>query len=81
MNKKKNLPAVVCYHTKEPVYYNKGTKWEKTCDRFLLCYAGSTENALEVIAECKANPEYVKKMGVDPNEIKDYFVSYQESMY
>lgn len=28
----------ICYKTKEPTYYNKGTKYETTCDTFLAYY-------------------------------------------
>ena len=29
----------VCYTTKEPVVYNRGTQWEKTCSDFLFVQA------------------------------------------
>ena len=38
----------VCYTTKEPVVYNKGTQWEKTCSDFLFIQANK-DNGTELV--------------------------------
>lgn len=38
------MQYVVCYKTKEPVIYNKGTQWETTCDTFLSFYMGEVQS-------------------------------------
>ena len=43
----------VCYTTKEPVVYNKGTKWEKTCSDFLFVQARK-DNGTELVDKLNA---------------------------
>ena len=74
----------ICYKTRKPVVYNKGTKYETTCDTFLAYYSGKSRTELEnyvnmVNAE---KPETVERFGkVDWNEIECFFVKEQEEMY
>lgn len=43
--------TTINYRTKEPVYYNKGTEYEKCCDTFLAYYTCKS------IEEAKASVE------------------------
>jgi len=36
------MMTTICYKTKEPTYYNKGTEWESSCDTFLAYYTCKT---------------------------------------
>jgi len=69
----------IAYRTVEPVYYNKGTKYEKTCNEFLYtyCYNMSEKEVDAKIAELNARPnkEYNGKA------IKEFFKINQEEMY
>lgn len=41
------MKNTVCYKLKNPIVYNKGTKWEKSCDTFLACYGEATQEATQ----------------------------------
>ena len=74
----------ICYKTREPVYYNKGTKWEKTCDHFLAYY--TYKNDADAQAEVdKLNTEHPDKLWngepIDWAKIDHFFVNKQEEMY
>ena len=46
----------ICYKTNEPVYYNKGTEWEKTCDTFMAHpFYGTKEQAEKRVKEYNEN--------------------------
>lgn len=45
----------MCYKTKEPTYYNKGTSYETSCDTFLSYYASNNK------AEAEAEAEYYNR--------------------
>lgn len=81
------LANTICYKQKEPTYYNKDTKWEKTCDTFLLCYVyGTDEQAQQRCDEMnellKTNPDKItKEHRVDATNIDYFFVNKQEEMY
>lgn len=64
------IKPVVCYKLHEPVIYNKGTKYEKSCDTFLECYSYSKEAAQEKCNE-------LNETATD----RVYFVSEQEEFY
>lgn len=77
------ISTVVCYKTKKPVYYNKGTKWEKTCSDFLAYYTFKSVADAEIeVAEINATrPE--KLWNGEPinwEEIDHFYVSQQEEM-
>ena len=72
---------VILYKTKEPVYYNKGTQWEKTCDHFLRYYwNGSDEQAQEHIDYL--NKEHPEKdaagQPIDWDKIDHFYLGHQE---
>lgn len=81
------MTNTICYKQKEPTYYNKGTKWEKTCDTFLLCYVYGTDKQAQ--QRCKemnellaTNPDKIsKEHRVDATNIDYFFVNKQEEMY
>lgn len=76
--------TVVCYKTVEPTYYNKGTKWEKTCDEFLAYYTYKTiEEAKKEVEEMNANHPAVDACGnpIDWTKVAYFFVDEQEEMY
>ena len=72
---------VICYKSVKPSVYNNGTKWETTCDEFLLCQCSSKETAEQVLADLTANPEKIAKFSVNPTEVASLFINYQEAMY
>lgn len=76
--------AVICYKTIEPTYYNKGTKWEKTCDEFLAYYTNkSVEEALEEVKEMNASHPTKDGCGnpIDWTKVAYFFVNEQEEMW
>lgn len=76
----KTIP-VICYKLNNPVVYNKGTKYEKSEDTFLLCYAPHDETIRNArIDELNALPvgEFIDKYKRDTRVDGTYFVSYQE---
>ena len=79
----------VCYKTISPIYYNKGTEHEKSCDEFLLRYAPfDLEKAknyiklLNELLEAKDFPKLRKAIydnyNVNLENIKYFFLSAQE---
>ena len=75
--------TVVCYKTKQPIIYNKGTQYEVKEDRFLSYYTHKT--AEEAKAECdKLNTEHPETLWngkpIDWTEVDFFFVSEQEEM-
>lgn len=83
----KNNPLnVICYKTKKPVYYNKGTKWEKTCDTFLLSYTYRNNEETQALVDQynKERPARLFNPAIDDFTIDDvdyFFMSKQEEMY
>jgi len=78
------LKRIICYKTKEPVYYNKGTSHETSCDHFLAYYThGTLEEAQQQAA--KLNEEkparMFNRMPIDWNAIDHFYASEQEEMY
>ena len=72
----------VCYTTKEPVIYNKGTKWEKTYSNFLFMQAHK-ENGTELVDRLNAMlAEGVKKYEwLDMTKIDHFCLDKSEEMY
>ncbi len=78
------LVPVICYKTKEPVYYNKGTQWERTEDHFLMYYFGGTkEQAQEWVDDVNKNHPEKDSLGhtIDWDKIDYFYVDEQEEMY
>lgn len=78
------MTNTICYKTKEPVYYNKGTKWERTHDTFLAYY--TYKNDAEAQAEAdRLNAEHPATLWngekIDWTKIDYFFVNKQEEMY
>ena len=42
------MATTICYKLNTPIIYNKGTKWEKSCDTFLERYANPKTAQAEV---------------------------------
>lgn len=72
------LYNTICYKTKTPIVYNKGTKWEKSCDTFLLCYCYGTDE--EVQAEIDRMTAEKPKM-LNWANIDHLFLHKQGEMY
>lgn len=74
--------TVICYKVKTPVYYNKGTKWEKTCDVFLAYVTFKKLDAAKEEVE-KLNSEKPAKLwngtAIDWNNVEYFFANEQES--
>ena len=72
----------VCYTTKEPVVYNKGTQWEKTCSDFLFVQANK-DNGTELVNKLNAMlTEGVKKYErLDMTKIDHFYLDKSEEMY
>lgn len=82
---KKRIETVMCYKTREPKIYNKGTEYEKTCDEF-LAYTMPTRTLAEGQAEAnRLNTERPSKLWngktIDWDNIICFFVTAQEEMY
>ena len=76
--------TVVCYRTKEPVVYNRGTKSEERCDSFLSYYTYKTpqEAQKEVDTINSTKPDRLCNGDkVDWSVVKEFFVDEQEEMY
>ena len=70
---------VICYELVEPIVYNKGTQWEKTCREFLKSYAQyMTEEELQKRID-ELNNQPVKME--EGREVKRYFIDRQREMY
>lgn len=70
------MTNTICYKTKEPTYYNKGTARETSCDTFLAYYCyGKNRAELEghITKINNEKPDTIDVFGkVDWNEI-DHF--------
>lgn len=78
------MSNTICYKMKTPVVYNKGTKYERTCDTFLAYYTSQSD------AEAQAEAEWLNttklatlRTGTPINweKIDYFFVNKQEEMY
>jgi len=75
------MMTTICYKTKEPTYYNKGTEWEKSCDTFLAYYTCKTMEEAEVETEemNRTHPtHYSNGLPIDWEKIDYFFVDEQE---
>ena len=72
----------VCYTTKEPIVYNKGTQWEKTCSDFLFIQANK-DNGTELVDKLSTMlAEGVKKYELlDMTKIDHFYLAESEEMY
>ena len=72
----------VCYTTKEPVVYNKGTKWEKTYSNFLFIQAHK-DNGTKLVDKLNAMlTEGVEKYELlDMTKIDHFYLAESEEMY
>ena len=72
----------VCYTTKEPIVYNKGTQWEKTCSDFLFIQANK-DNSTELVDKLNAMlAEGVEKYELlDMTKIDHFYLDKSEEMY
>ena len=78
------LYNTICYKTKKPVVYNKGTKWETSHDTFLLCYAYGTDEQVQADVD-RLNAEKPATTGggipIDWENIEYLFRHKQGEMY
>lgn len=82
----KKMVYAICYKTKEPVYYNKGTKWETTEDTFLARYGyRQLEDNEELIARLNAHDQSALDFCyITPEKLANieyFFVNYQEDLF
>jgi hypothetical protein len=76
--------TVICYETKSPVIYNKGTKYKSSCNQFLsyYTYKSQGEAQKEVDEINRTKPEKLwNGQKVNWTEVDHFFVSDQEEMY
>lgn len=76
--------TVICYKTKTPTIYNKGTKHESYCDQFLAYYTyKNQEEAQKEVDEINATkPDKLwNDTPIDWERIDYFFVDDQEAMY
>lgn len=73
----------LCYKTKVPTVYNKGTKYEKSCDTFLLCYLYQKDDEVQALCDRLNNerPDSYNGIKIDWENIDHLFVNKQEEMY
>lgn len=77
----KEMVNTICYKTKEPIYFNKGTEYEKSCDTFLFTYAPHDKaKAQERIDELNNTKPNKDKFGnkIDWTIVDYFFLSEQE---
>ena len=72
----------VCYTTKEPVVYNRGTQWEKTCFDFLFVQANK-DNGTKLVDKLNTMlAEGVEKYELlDMTKIDHFYLAESEEMY
>ena len=64
-----------CYKTKNPIFYNKGTRYESTCSEFMM-WLGNEQTAPAIVEELNANrPEVYHGTKIDWNKIDYFYVS------
>ena len=76
--------TTICYKVKEPVVYNRDTKYEKSYNQFLSYYTYKTkEEAQKEVDEINATKPAKLWNGdkVDWTEVDHFFVDDQEEMY
>lgn len=75
---------VICYKTKDPIVYNKGTKWERSHDTFLYKYVygneTDTQNLVNELNEMLKDGVTTHD-GLDMTKIAKFYPSKQEEMY
>ena len=78
------MTTTICYKTKEPTVYNKGTAYESQCDTFLAYYTykDMKEAQQEVDTINSQRPGTLfNGEPIDWTAIDHFFVSQQEEMY
>lgn len=72
----------VCYTTKQPVVYNKGTKWEKTCSDFLFVQARK-DNGTKLVEKLNAllAEGATRYEMLDLTKISHFYLDVSEEMY
>lgn len=78
------IQTIVCYKTRQPVIYNKGTQWETRCDTFLSYYTyKSVIDAQREVDEINQTKPVNDPCGrpIDWDSIEYFFVDEQEEMY
>lgn len=76
---------VICYKTKTPTIYNKGTKYEKQCDEFLACYGYTDDNKNNAFvnhlnSDKEAKAKFCKEHRLNSENIA-YFFSYKQEPF
>lgn len=78
------LVNTICYKTKNPVYYNKGTQYETSCDTFLMSMYWTTKERAQEEAD-RLNKERPATTGngepINWDEIDYFFASEQEDFF
>lgn len=75
--------TTICYKTKNPVVYNRGTKYESSCDTFLAYFTYKTREQAEAeVAAINHNKPQLSWSGekIDWDAIDFFFVDEQEMM-
>lgn len=78
------LMNTICYKQKVPTVYNRGTKYEKSCDDFLYQYVcGNDEYAQKVADELNLmlKEGVERRDNLDMTNIAYFYVHKQEEMY
>lgn len=78
------MANALCYKTKNPVIYNKGTKWEKQDDEFLAMYVSYNDTEAQTIVEKlnKDKPTILPNgRPIDWNNVEYFFINKQDEMY
>lgn len=72
----------ICYKTTNPTIYNKGTKWEKTCDTFLAYYTHKNDVDAQNEVDFLNTTKPATLFNGEPAlcEERTYFVNKQEEM-
>jgi hypothetical protein len=75
---------VICYETKKPVIYNKGTIYEKSCRVFLACGGvGGEEKNRAYVDMLNSNEvearQFCERLRLDYDNIKCFYHHQQET--
>ena len=79
-----NTINVICYETKNPVIYNKGTIYEKSCSVFLACGGvGGEEKNRAYVDILNSNEtearQFCKRQRLNYDNIKRFYHHQQEA--
>ena len=74
------MKNAICYKTKEPTYYNKGTKWEIAFDTFLAYYCENADKEATRLNDERPEKDACGNL-INWENILYFFAHEQEELY